>query len=194
MAMDYLIGTRCIKHYIIKFLLNVGRQRIGTMMRGIKLAHLLGLVLYLGSIVTFVVISSLIEHAGLEHIALGRKIISTGTDVLTLPGMWVLAFSGIWMGYTRYGFSQRFSRLKLLIVILIAVNTYLFVLPSVTEATKLAEMSLAQGSLIPGYKNAYIRESIFGGINVLLTISAVVVGVWRIGIARENPTIKSNKI
>lgn len=135
------------------------------MLRGLKLAHFGGLVIFLGSILTFIVISSLIEGASLENIAFGRKIISTGTNVLTLPGMWVLAITGVWMGYKRYG-----------------LNAYFFILPAVNSATEIAVQSLAQGQLLPEYKAAYMRETIFGAVNVLLTIAAAVVGVWKVGV------------
>lgn len=65
------------------------------MLRGMKLVHFGGLVIFLGSILTFIVISALIEGASLENIAFGRKIIRTGTNVLTLPGMWALAITGV---------------------------------------------------------------------------------------------------
>ncbi len=70
-------------------------------MRVLRLAHLLGLVVFLGSIVTFVVISALAQGAGLQERAFGRKVISVGTRVLTLPGLWVLVLTGVWMGCKR---------------------------------------------------------------------------------------------
>jgi hypothetical protein len=152
-----------------------------TMFRGLKLAHFGGLVIFLGSILTFIVISALIKGASLENIALGRKIISAGTNVLTLPGMWVLAITGIWMGYKRYGLKQRFFQLKLLLITLVVINGYFFVLPAVTSATEIAVRSLAQGQLLPEYKAAYMQESIFGTLNVLLAVAAAVVGVWKVG-------------
>lgn len=151
------------------------------MKRGLKLAHLGGLVIFLGSIITFVVVSALIENASLENIVFGRKIISTGTNVLTLPGIWLLAITGVWMGYKRYGLKQRFFQLKLLVIMLVVMNAYFFTIPAVKSATEIAASSLAQGQLIPAYKAAYMKESIFGGVNVLLTIAAAIIGVWKIG-------------
>lgn len=151
------------------------------MLRVLKLAHFGGLVIFLGSILTFIVISTLIEGASLENIAFGRKIISTGTNILTLPGMWVLATTGVWMGYKRYGLRNRFFRLKLLLVTLVVINAHFFIVPAVNSATELAARSLAQGGLLPEYKTAYMQESIFGAVNVLLTVVAAVIGVWRVG-------------
>jgi hypothetical protein len=151
------------------------------MLRGLKLAHFGGLVIFLGSILTFIVISALIEGASLENIAFGRKIISTGTNVLTLPGMWILAITGVWMGYKRYGLKQRFFQIKLLLITLVVMNAYFFIVPAATSATEIAVRSLAQGQLLQEYKVAYMQESIFGAINVLLTLAAAVIGVWKIG-------------
>ena len=158
------------------------------MFRGLKLVHFGGLVIFLGSILTFIVISTLIENASLENIAFGRKVISTGTNALTLPGMWALAITGVWMGYKRYGLHQRFFQIKLLLIALIVINAYFFVVPAVTLATELAVRSLAQGQLLPEYKAAYMQESIFGAVNVLLTVAAAVMGIWRVGV---KPTTNS---
>ena len=151
------------------------------MIRGLKLAHFGGLVVFLGSILTFIVISALIEGASLENIAFGRKIISAGTNILTLPGMWVLATTGLWMGYKRYGVKQRFFQIKLLLVTLVVLNAHFIIAPAVASATELAARSLAQGRLLPAYQAAYMQESIFGAVNVLLTVAAAAVGVWKVG-------------
>ena len=156
------------------------------MHRGLKLVHFIGLVIFLGSILTFVVISTLIEGASLENIAFGRKVISTGTNVLTLSGIWVLAVTGVLMGYKRYGLKQRFFQIKLLLIILVVIDAYIFVVPAVTSATGIAVRSLEQGQLLPGYRAAYLQESIFGAVNVLLALAASIVGVWRIGVKSTN--------
>ena len=151
------------------------------MLRVLKLAHIGGLIMVLGSISTFIVISTLIDGASLENIAFGRKIISTGTKVLSIPGIWVLAITGVCMGYKRYSLKQRFFQLKLLLVTLIVINGYFFVLPLVASATEIAVRSLAHGQLLPEYRALYMQESIFGTANILIIVAAVVIGVWKVG-------------
>jgi len=151
------------------------------MLRALKLAHIVGLVIFLGSILTFIVISALIENASLENIAFGRRIISTGTSVLTLPGMWLIAVTGFCRGYLLYGWQQRLFQIKVLLVTLIIFNAYLFIVPAATSATEIAMRSLAEGQILPEYKAAYMQETIFGAVNVLLALTAAVVGVWRVG-------------
>lgn len=161
------------------------------MLRGLKLAHFGGLVIFLGSILTFIVISAHIEGASLENIAFGRKIISAGTNVLTLPGMWVLAVTGVWMSYKRYGLKQRYFQIKLLLITLVIINAYFFIVPAATSATEIAAQSLTQGHLLPEYKAAYMRESMFGAVNVLLTLTAAIIGVWKIGADNRGQTTVS---
>ena len=151
------------------------------MHRLLKLVHIGGLVISLGSIFTFLIISTLMEGASLENITFGRKIISTGTNILTLPGMYVLTITGIWMGYKCYGLKRRFFQLKLLLIMLVFINGYFFILPSVTLATEITVRSLVQGHLLLEYKTAYIKESMFGAVNILLIIAAAVIGVWKVG-------------
>ena len=112
------------------------------MIRVLRLLHFLGLVIFLGSIITFTIVSVLIEEASLENIAFGRKIISTGTNVLTLPGIWILAITGIWMSYKNYGIEHKFFQTKFLLIMLIIINAYFLVAPSVTSATEIAINSL----------------------------------------------------
>ena len=76
---------------------------------------------------------------------------------------------------------QRFVQLKLLLITLVVLNAHFFIVPAVNSATELAVRSLTEGQLLPAYKVAYKRESIFGALNAALTIAAAVVGVWRIG-------------
>ncbi len=151
------------------------------MKKGVRLLHFLGLICFLGTIITFTIISSLLENSTLEQLAFGRTIISTGTTILTLPGMWVIALTGIWMGYRQYGIKQRFFQLKLLLISVIIANAYLFVAPAVEMATTIAHQSLQAGKLLPDYQTAYLRESTFGALNVLLTLAAATIGVWRVG-------------
>jgi hypothetical protein len=124
------------------------------------------------------VISALTERANLENIAFGIKIISAGTNTLTLPGMLVFIITGVWMGYVRYGLTHHAYQLMLLLITLSIVNGYFFVAPLVASATKIAARSLEQGHLLPEYKAVFAKESNFGLINILLLVASAVIGLW----------------
>jgi hypothetical protein len=150
------------------------------MVKILKFLHVLGIVLFLGSIITFIIVSSRIEGASLENTLFGRQIISAGSAALTLPGLWLIGISGILMAAIKYGFKVNFLRLKGVIFILILINAYLFVLPNVSHATELAASSLKSGLLDEGYREAYLQESITGGINVLLSFAATFIAIWNV--------------
>jgi hypothetical protein len=151
------------------------------MFRVLRLAHVLGLVLSLGSILTFLVVSAVIEGTDVRSIALGRRIISAGTNALTIPGLGLLAVGGIGMVLLRSSLKERLFQLKLLLLVLVGINGALFVAPAVKAATEIAIRSEALGRLLAEYRPAYARESMFGAANVVLLLAAVLLGVWRAG-------------
>ena len=152
------------------------------MFRLAKLAHFIGLAAFLGSILVFIVISNVSSNASLAELVTARKMISAGTDALTLPGMWLVAITGVWMGWRRHGFGQRFVQFKMALMVLMLLNAHLVVSPAVHGALDAATLSLAQGSLLPQYAAAYRQESIFGALNVVLILAAAVIGTWRMGL------------
>ncbi len=149
------------------------------MLKGLKLLHLLGMVLFLGSIITFVLISARTEGASLQELAFARRIISAGTATLTLPGLWLLATTGLLLGFLRYGPAHAVFQTKAFIALCVIANAHLLVMPAVEEATALARQSLLQGELLAAYNDAYLRESAFGAINVLLALTAAIIAIWR---------------
>lgn len=151
------------------------------MFRVLKLLHIASLVVFLGTIVTFILISSLLDGAGLPNRVFGRQIIATGTHLLTLPALWLAAVSGISMGLRRQGWKQPFFQFKLALVTLALINAYAFVVPAVMAAQRLAIESFGKGKLLPQYHSAAMQETIFGAVNMAIAIMAAVIGVWRLG-------------
>jgi hypothetical protein len=152
----------------------------------LRFAHLIGLVLFLGSILTFIVASSVGGTGDLASLLVSRRVISAGTNALTLPGLGLVTVSGIGLTWGRSELREhRWLQVMALAAVGIALNGVLFVLPSVRSATALAEESFARGSLSPAYARAYMLESAAGSVNVLLGLVAVGAGV--VGARRPAP-------
>jgi heme/copper-type cytochrome/quinol oxidase subunit 3 len=145
----------------------------------LKLIHFLSIILFLGSIFTYILISVLAEDAKLVELAFGRRIISSGTRFLTIPSLWTLVLSGLFMGYQKYGLKNNFTKIKILIGFLILLNAYFFVGPAVFEATHIAETSIVSGILSERYLPAYWKESAFGTLNVIMALIAITISIWR---------------
>ena len=152
------------------------------MVRFFKVVHFLGLTLFLGSILTFVVVSSLTKGAGLADLVFGRRLISAGTSSLTLPGMWLILVSGIVLTINgKWFWRHKWLNIKHIVIVVVVLNAHFLVVPAVASALVLAQQSLSQGALNPGYDPAYMRESVFGGTNVLLVLFAMVAAIWKFG-------------
>ena len=148
------------------------------MRAALKFVHLIGLVLFLGSILTFIVASSVGSAGDLASLAVARRVISTGTNALTLPGLGLLIASGVGLAWGRLRLrDHRWLQVMALAVAAIALNGVLFVLPSVRSATALAEESRSRGTLSAAYGRAYALESSAGAVNVLLGLVAAAAGV-----------------
>jgi hypothetical protein len=66
-----------------------------TMQHFSKLVHLLGLGLFLGSIITFAVASGVPVSGDLAGLSTVRRVISSGTSFVTLPALCALVASGV---------------------------------------------------------------------------------------------------
>jgi hypothetical protein len=152
------------------------------MTRVARVVHLLGLVLFLGSILAFAVASSVPGAGDLADLAVARRVISAGTAFLTLPGLTLLVASGTaLLVTTSRAWGEPWARVMALAAAAVVANTVLIVAPAVRSATALAEAAVVSGSLGPGYPQAYMTESVAGGINIVLTLVAMTAGVWRCG-------------
>ena len=156
------------------------------MNRAARLAHAVGLVAMLGSILTFLVASSVGGKGSVVELVVARRIISAGIALLTLPGLALLIVSGVALVMSGSGRLKQWPvRVMAIAAVGIVANGVLVVLPSVRSATGLAEASLAVGHLVAGYQHAYAMESAAGSINVALVLVALVAGKLGLGGRRE---------
>lgn len=150
------------------------------MKKFMKLFHHLGIVIFLGSIITFTSISIIVKDRPLTDLLFAREIIKTGSYYLTVTGLALLFISGAVLLLMEYRTPGHFwLSIKKVLTLLLILNTFIFILPAVNSALDLAKESLVKGELLPGYNSAYVKESVFWGINVFLALAAIVVSFWR---------------
>ena len=152
------------------------------MIRIAKALHLLGLTLFLGSIFGHIALGVLPGPAEDAAAALfARRAIEASTWALTLPGLALLAVTGLFLtlrGGLGFG-RRRWLTLHQAIWLLIAVNAALVLVPGgsalLQEATAIAG---GTGSL-ETFLALATRESRFGAVNVALALAAVFLAVLR---------------
>lgn len=154
----------------------------GAVFKTARFLHLLGLAMFLGSIFAFVVIGAIpVPPADVETVYHYRRAIRVVTWVLTVPGMWLMAVTGIVMTVVgRYGFFRvRWLTLKQLAMLVILANGTFVLVPYVEELFVLATQALAQGKLPEGFAALSTHEDIAGTVNLLLILGALALAVWR---------------
>lgn len=150
------------------------------MQKTLKYLHLLGLTLFLGSILTYVLVSALVKGGSLEDLVFGRQIIRTGTLTLTLPGMWLAVLTGFVLAAKgRRVLVEKWLTLKLILALVIVLNAHLLIVPTTGDALSWAKESLTRGKVLPEYAAAYLRETIAGTVNVVLILVTMAAGVWK---------------
>lgn len=146
----------------------------------LRILHHLGIVFFLGSIAVFTAVSIIVEGRSLTDLVFAREIIKTGTYFITLPGLAIFYISGAVITLKEYRAPGYFwLSIKKVLNVVIILNTIIFVLPAVNSALELAKESLLKGELVPEYNSAYMKESIAGGVNVLLALAAIAISFFR---------------
>lgn len=142
--------------------------------------HFVGLAVFLGSIIANIAINQSIVADGLPMLANGRTLISLTSRHLVLQGLALMAATGIAMAGLRYGVRWPvWLYAKIACAALIVAISFIFLFPSIDEATRWAGVSAEQNQRVPEFSEWLAREARFGMLNVLLFVSAGALALWR---------------
>jgi len=153
----------------------------------LKILHLLGLVLFLGSVFGHIVAGSLGGAIGSAEFLFARRTISEATWVLTLPGLALSLLSGlglVFLSPARRPWMAAHAGVALAIALVAAI----WIVPAGHEALNGASASAETviGGKPADIRAALMRENIAGAVNILLTLAIVALGVvkptgtWRV--------------
>ncbi len=148
----------------------------------LKAAHLVGFALFFGSILGHAV-AGLAEsaHFGVQSQLVIRQVSDVTTWVLTVPDLALVILTGAGMVFLRKPqlLKMRWVKVHLAIGALILLNAVFILVPAGQEILK-ATAELAAGNAKLGDLIAPEgREAVFGAINIVLCIAAVLVAVFR---------------
>lgn len=145
----------------------------------LSVAHIIGFSAFLGSIAVYIVISAIAGMVPSEALSFGRAVIEAGTEYITVPGLWLVAVTGVAKAAkTRSLLSLPTVRIKLALTIAMLANTHLIIMPAVRDAATLAREGVQTGSLPAAYASAYYTESVAGAFNVLMAVTCAGLGVF----------------
>lgn len=147
------------------------------MRQALKVAHFVGLAMFMGSVLAHISVNA-VPGVGTDPAATltARQAIVAATTWVTLPGLLLAIASGLGLallgghGFGRTGWLTLHQAAALLILL----NAVLVLVPAGREAVEAAHT----GSL-EAVATAAATESRFGPVNLLLTLSVVVLGVGK---------------
>ena len=145
----------------------------------LKLLHLLGLALFLGSIVCHVVASVLGGTPGgsAEFIAARRQIL-LASQVVTMPGLALAVVTGVMMmlATQRRRLWMWVHGALALLVLALALTVVMPTVAAILDgALAVAAGTGDAGAVAAGYQ----VESMVGGVNVLITLAIMALAIWR---------------
>ena len=159
-------------------------------MKLLKALHLIGLAMFLGSILAHISVG-LIPGMRSEPatILVGRHAIDVATSFVTLPGLLLAIATGALMTW-RGGFGvfrRRWLTLHQAIGIVVLLNALFVLEPIGDRLLESAAAVQAGGMTVPEFLAATANESVFGAMNLLLTLATVFIAVIkpRFGSAKD---------
>lgn len=153
-----------------------------------KLLHLIGLVMFLGSILSFIAINKFVgANPDATLIFHQRQFVSAITWTLTIPGMWILVIAGGLTALTgKYRLIEhRWLIAKLVLAALILVNGTFFIPPLVAQVTSIATQGAIQGQLLPTYIPLKVKEDMYGIANFIMILIAIILAIFRPSFRRD---------
>ncbi len=151
----------------------------------LKLLHLLGLALFLGSIVCHVVASTLggTPGGGAEFIAARRQIL-LASQWVTMPGLGLAVVTGLIM-VVRTRRRPRWMLVHGALAWLVVTLALIVVIPTVSAVLDGA-LAIARGSGdVAAVAAGYQLESAVGVANILLALAIMTLAIWRPRLGRE---------
>lgn len=153
-----------------------------------KALHLLGLAMFLGSILGHVSVGFVPGAKDqAQPMLFARQAIEIATWSLTVPGLALLAVTGLVMTvHGGLGFGRRrWLTVHQIIAVLILLNAALILVPVGGDLLDLASEIIRGSGSIEAFRALAGRERMFGAVNLVLALVTVFVAVLRPGLGQS---------
>lgn len=166
------------------------------MPKTLRFFHLLGLCLFAGSIPVHILAGQFamaaVNAQDFVTAAGHRLTVDLAIQFLTLPGLGLLWLTGIF-AWWRFGsdfLRIKWIRAKLLLVLLITLNGILVLTPLAADLAQLSMLAAQSGQLPSNYLDLVFQEDLFGTLNLLMVLSAVMLACYKPWKRRKNTSQK----
>ncbi|MEM9474937.1 MAG: enoyl-CoA hydratase [Pseudomonadota bacterium] len=146
--------------------------------------HEIGTIMYVGGILSHIVIGILFAHSDPETTITVYTYKLQSAYILILPGLGLKIVTDLVLWFV-YGERAWWMRIKLACTAFLTVNAFVFLVPMMPELLALAEASVPAGELSEAFLTLEGREQLVGMSNVIPLLTEMVMGAFRPNITRH---------
>lgn len=140
--------------------------------------HEIGTIMYVGGILSHIVIGILFSHGDPETTITVYTYKEQSAYILILPGLALKILVDLIL-YAFFAERAWWMRIKLAMTTFLVVNAFVFLVPMMPELLALAKASLPGGQLTPAFLALEGTEMLVGMSNVVPLITEMVMGSFR---------------
>lgn len=148
------------------------------MKKWLAFVHEIGTIMYVGGILSHIVIGTLFGHQDPEVTVTVYTYKEFSAYVLILPGL-ALKIATDLTAYLWMGERQWWMKIKIAMTVFLTGNAFIFLVPMMPELLLLAEMSVPSGALSEAFLALESREQLIGMSNVLPLLTEMTMGAFR---------------
>lgn len=160
------------------------------MRKTIAFLHEIGTIMYVGGILSHIVIGAIFTHASPETAVTIYTYKLQSAYILILPGLGIKVLTDL---YALFVFGERawWMRIKLACTAFLAINAFVFLVPMMPELLAMAEASILEGELSEAFHDLEGTEALVGMSNVIPLITEMLMGAFKPSITRAEREVVS---
>lgn len=153
----------------------------------IKFLHEIGTIMYVGCILSHIVIGILFADSDPDVMVTVYTYKLQSAYILILPGLGlkILTDLTLWFVYRERAW---WMRVKLACTAFLTINAFVFLVPMMPQLLELAQASVPAGKLSQAFHDLEGREKLIGMSNVIPLILEMVMGAFRPALSRKERT------
>lgn len=148
------------------------------MKKAIQFIAEIGTIMYVGGILSHIVIGAINPHPSPETAAFIYNYKLQSAYILILPGLGLKILVDLIL---FFGFGERawWMRIKLACTAFLTVNAFVFLVPMMPQLLDLAKASIPEGELSAAFHALEGKEMLVGMSNILPLLTEMVMGAFR---------------
>lgn len=148
------------------------------MKKALSFAHEIGTIMYVGGILSHIVIGAIFAHPSPETAVTIYTYKLQSAYILILPGLGIKVLTDL-IAWFAFGERAWWMRIKLACSAFLAINAFVFLVPMMPELLAMAEASVPDGELSQAFHDLEGTEILVGMSNVIPLLTELVMGAFK---------------